>query len=473
MNIIDRYILRAHIGPFLFGFFTVVFIFLMQFVMNYLDQLVGKGLSTWVIIQLMLYNIAWMVILAAPMGVLFSTLMAFGSMSASHETTIIKSSGGSLIRMMIPVIFSGIFITAGLFIFNDRVLPETNHRAKILMNDIRRKKPTFNLESGRFSSEIEGYTIFPRKVDSLSGKLYGVTIYDHTRADIRNIISADTGIVSFSGDYSNLVLDLYHGEIHQVPYRDVNNYRIVRFDTYRILMEASGFNFERTEEDMISRGDREMSIADMEEIVSSSMKNADQKIDKAKIEFLSNIEYLIEGLKTDTTDTQREMPEQNIAGIIKTESDSLPPDTTLTKAEVLSNVKNRINFSKTVVQSDIMQAGQYMARAGQYEVEIYKKYAIPFACLLFIFVGCPLGVLTRRGNFGISAGISLLFYLFYWICLIGGEKLADRGMLHPMLSMWLGNIILFVTGVVLTLRVSYESISFVSFKLPFRLFKKN
>ena len=126
-----------------------MFLFLFQFLMRYLGELVGKGLSNWVIIQLITLNLSWMFVLAVPMGVLFSTLMSFGNLSANYEITIIKASGGGLMKMMLPVIFFGILLTGFLFWFNDNVLPETNHQAKVLLNDITRKKPTFSIEIGR------------------------------------------------------------------------------------------------------------------------------------------------------------------------------------------------------------------------------------------------------------------------------------------------------------------------------------
>src|ERR1700754_1201856 len=118
MSIVSRYILRAHIGPFLFGACTVMLLFLLQFLMKYIDQLVGKGLGIMVIIELIILNLAWMLVLAVPMGVLVSTLMGFGNLSSSNEITIIKSSGGSLLRMMRPVIFAALLVFAGLFWFN-------------------------------------------------------------------------------------------------------------------------------------------------------------------------------------------------------------------------------------------------------------------------------------------------------------------------------------------------------------------
>ena len=135
MKKINIYILKNLTAPFFFGTFTVIFLFLTQFLMNSLDKFTGKGLSNWVILQIIGYSLPWMSIFAFPMGVLFATLMAFGSMSASHETTIIKSSGGNLFGMMKPVVIVGVFLTVFLFWFNNSVLPESNHRFKRLSYD--------------------------------------------------------------------------------------------------------------------------------------------------------------------------------------------------------------------------------------------------------------------------------------------------------------------------------------------------
>ncbi len=130
---------------------------------------------------------------------------------------------------------------------------------------------------------------------------------------------------------------------------------------------------------------------------------------------------------------------------------------------------SRTNIDKSIIVGQQNQADFFDTKIGQYQVEIYKKYAIPFACLVFVFVGAPLGIITKGGNFGLSAGISLAFYIFYWVSLIGGEKLADRGILEPWLAMWLGNIIIGVLGIILTLRVNYESLQFLDIR---NLFKK-
>jgi lipopolysaccharide export system permease protein len=355
---------------------------------------------------------------------------------------------------MTPVLISGIILTMILFWFNDEVLPEANHRAKVLMMDIQRKKPTFSIESGKFSQELDGYTIFARHVDSLSGILYGVTIYDTRNMNNLNIVSADTGIASFSGDMTKLIFDLYSGEIHQMAEYEFKNYRKINFEKYRIIMNAQGFNLTRTDDDVISRGDREMHIRDMRIIVNEALAKKKEFDDKLDLQIDKHYQYLSGKIPDSTADI---IHSSSQIGQTSPEEQS--------NTAVLRNVQRRVSFLKTTFSSDLMRRDDYDFQARQYEIEIQKKYAIPFACIVFILVGCPLGIMTKGGNFGISAAISLGFYILYWACLIGGEKLADRGMLHPVLGMWGGDILIFVIGVLLVLKVNNESLRVPGLKL--------
>jgi lipopolysaccharide export LptBFGC system permease protein LptF len=188
-----------------------------------------------------------------------------------------------------------------------------------------------------------------------------------------------------------------------------------------------------------------MRIADMRQIVNEAESKAKKARRRVSDEFHEHYKYLVAGQPPDTGKRKR----RNI----------VLPDADTSRAAALMNMQKRIGFLKSTVQSDIFQVEEYSSRARQYSVEIWKKYSIPFACLVFVFVGCPLGVMTRGGNFGISAGISLGFYILYWACLIGGEKLADRGFLEPAFSMWLGNIVVGLLGALLTLRMHNETFS--------------
>ncbi len=184
------HILRTHIGPFFFAFITLMFIFLLQFLMRAVDQLVGKGLSAWIIAELLALSLSWMVVLAVPMAVLVATLMAFGKLSSQHEITAMKASGVSLYRMMVPVVIASLAVTYLVLLFNNDVLPEANHRFKVLMIDIRRIKPTLTIMPGLFSQDIQGYSIITRKTFENSNDLEGVTIYDYTDPTTNVVVTA-------------------------------------------------------------------------------------------------------------------------------------------------------------------------------------------------------------------------------------------------------------------------------------------
>jgi lipopolysaccharide export system permease protein len=460
----------------MFGASTVVFLFLFQFLVNHLNRFLGKGLSYWIIFQLIGYNLSWMFVFSIPIGILFGTLMAFGNLASNQEITVIKSGGMSLIKMMYPLIILGIFAGIFLYWFNDNILPETNHKAKVLLNDVTRKKPTFSIEAGQFSTDLEGYTILARAIDSTNGMLKGVTIYDNTRGMKINLVSADTGTIEFSADFTKFIIFLRHGEIHQIIPNKAVNFRKILFERYQIVVPAVGFAFERTNENMISRGDRELRISEMERIANDAQKNSDSA--KARVEntLKEHFGFLMGETPKTGENSQANIPTQKI--LTKLDNLTTKKDSTKKKKETITweyglrEVEKRINFLKANVVSDINQMIDFGKRANQYKVEIYKKYAIPFGCLLFVLVGCPLGIMTKRGNFGISAGISILFYIFYWISLIGGEKLADRGFLSPFTSMWMGNFIISIVAIIVLIRANNEGFSFRNIKFIKKLLSK-
>ncbi len=269
MFILWRHILRVHIGPFIFSVVLMMFIFLLQFLMKNLDQLTGKGLSAAIIAELITLNLAWMVVMAVPMGVLVATLMAFGGLASTNQITAMRASGISLYKMIAPVVAGSIVIFLLLYAFNNYILPDTNHRTKVLMSDISHKKPTLTLVPGMFIQLLQGHSILVRKTFEHSNDLEGVTIIDYSKPMMAATITAHRGIISFSTDYRKLIMDLFDGEIHQVHNQLKNQYRIIRFQKHRIVMEAEGFNFQRHEASSQERGDREMNVKSMLQKVDS------------------------------------------------------------------------------------------------------------------------------------------------------------------------------------------------------------
>ena len=441
--ILALYIIRNHIAPFIFSIATLMFIFLFQFLMKFADRLVGKGLDTLVIIQLIMYNLAWMVVLVVPMAVLVSSLMAFGTMSQNNEITIIKSSGVSLYKMLLAPFICSIFIAYGLIVFNNDVLPDANHLAKILMQDISEKKPTLSLESGVFSQEVAGYAILVREVDSKTNNINGVTIYDYTNPIKVNIVTAKRGKIYFSKNQTKLIMDLSDGEIHESNSGETNLYRKIIFTNHRIAMNAGQFSLNQSTPGG-QRGDRELSAPDMMVIVDS--------LSKIHKQYISNRDKVIMNYFHGDSSLQ---PLKQIL--------SRPE----TKVPISRGIIERTRNIKNIILSEQSRVNYMDQEINKYMVEVHKKYSIPVACIVFIFLGAPLGVMIRKGGFGMAASVSLFFFLIYWASLIGGEKLADRAIITPFWGMWSANFFIGFLAIILTLRVAKETVT-----LDFSFFKK-
>lgn len=426
--LLARYILRTHAAPFIFGTAIIMVLFLLQYIMRWVDQLASKGLDLPTIAMFLVLNLSWIVVLAVPVGVLFSTVMSFGALTNSHEVTIMKASGVGLLRMMLPVTIAGVVLWGFVFWYTDTVLPETNIRLSAMMRDIERAKPTFAVDEGQFSTYLSGITVLARHVDT-NGRMRGLTIYDHTPRDVRNVISADSGRLMFSPSLTRLVVQLHNGEIHQRGIRNSNEYRVIRFAGYQMTLPAENMMYQASDVTGTSRSDREMSIADMRQVVERSEFQAQQAASSFDTSFATHMSYLFKGRTIRDTSA-------------------------ISHAEKIDRARALIASSRSMLESDTFRRTSELAVVNKYSVEIYKKYAIPFACLLFVLVGCPMGILTKGGSFGSSALISLGFYVLYWISMIGGEKLADRGLLSPAIAMWLGNVIIGMIAVIVTQRVN-------------------
>ncbi len=432
--ILARYILKNHFVPFVFSVITLMAIFLLQFLMKFADRLVGKGLGLWVILKLIAFNLAWMVVLVVPMATLVATLMAFGNMSQNNEITIMKSSGASLYRMMLAPLFASIIIGFLLFLFNDDVLPDANHHAKLLMQDISRQKPTLSLEPGVFSQEVANYAILVRGINQKSNTLDDVVIYDYSNPTTTDVVTAQKGKIYFSKDQSKLIMDLWNGEIHESSNSQEDIYRKIIFKKHRITMNADQFTFQQSAPGG-PRGDREMDTRAMWTVV-DSLDHLTLNANKVLVSEANKYLY------TDSLRNYNPIPKIDNAN----------------KKFFYNYIEDQVKTAQNVVLSNYRIIETLHDQTNSYMVEIHKKYALPVACIVFILIGAPLGVMVRKGGFGIAASISLFFFVIYWAFLIAGEKFADRNIITPFWGMWSANILLFIVGLLLTTKTVQESV---------------
>lgn len=481
MQILNRYIIRNMLISLILGVTTVVFIFLMQYLMKHLGNFMGKGFGIEVFFEFILYSVPWMLILAVPMGFLFSMLMGFGSMTGNQEITIIKSSGGSLLKMMRPVIVLGLILTGFLFWFNDYVLPKSNLKAKALISEMKRKRPTMIFEAGQFTSELNGYSIMVQRIDTMTDMMYGMTIYNHQRARKRNIINADSGTIKLSDDFSNFIISLNDGEIHTFTLNDTSRYQKMKYQNYQIFVSAFGFEEINTSTENVRKGDRELSLSELNAVVARADSNKNNAIKTVDIELNKHLDLILNGVTVEQKQSERINPvfhgKRKKGDLTKEPAyfDSRHPNISENinlKNNYSSSISNRIQFLTSKISGNCSKISQYEQQMNKYGAEIHKKYAIPMACLIFVLIGCPLGIMSKKGNFGFAAAMSLLFYIIYWAFLMTGEDFADRGLYPPAICMWLGDIVIATLGIFLTIRVNYESFRFFLPNFLFRAGKK-
>lgn len=430
--ILFRYISKNLLLPFIFALFTLMSVFLLQFLMKIADKLIGKGLSFFVISKLIIYSLSWMFVLAVPMAVLVATLMAFGSMAQNNEVAIMKAAGISLYKMMIPPLLGSILIAGLLVQFNNHIYPEANHALRVLTQDISNQKPTLALVPGVFSSEMPRYSILAREIDPKTNKMKNLTIYDHSNSQDINVVTAKRGEIFFSSDRMKLILNLFEGEIHTSKITDFAPYRKLKFDNHKIAMDADQFSLR---ESALGgrRGDRELGAPAILGLV-DSVKNL-YDLDIKRYNNRVNDDFINDTTKFKSLEQSKK-----------------------TYKITLYRVEDEIRAAKNSITPVLRRIENYKKRMNKYWVEIHKKYSIPFACIVFVLIGAPLGTMTRKGGFGVAAGISLGFFLVYWAFLIGGEKLSDRDLLSPFWGMWSANILFGILGIILVRKSARERV---------------
>ena len=439
MKILTRYILKEHIGPFFFAILVIMLIFLLNILFRVLGRMLSRGIHIVTILELLSLNLAWILALAVPMAVLVSTLIAFGKFSAENEVTAIKASGISFFQILMPVVVASAFLAVGLIVYNNTILPEFNHRARLLNEDIYRKKPTIKMEPNVVFTDIPNYNIITKEIIELgdSSRMEAVIIDDLTYDDKRRTILAQRGSLKFDKYADRLFFDLYNGEIHEIENDEFSKYQKLKFDRYRINVDFPGLSLKRSESGY--RGDREKSVEMMEEDIREHRKSMSER--KGKIASIIQ-NQLVQAFDENLLEKSTSSKAGNESAGTK-DDHQYRAQLGIVKKK-LANFRNQIEMEKRLIKS-------YSRNINSLKVEIHKKYSIPVACIIFVFVGAPLGTLTRKGNLGVAGGISGLFYMIYWVSLIGGEMLADRQMLSPVLAMWGANIVVGAFGLYLML----------------------
>ncbi|MBM4129858.1 YjgP/YjgQ family permease [bacterium] len=436
MRLIDRHLLTATAGPFLFGWFVITFLLMIDVLFKYVDLFVSKGVPFVLATRVLGLSLGYTFALSVPMAVLVGVLMGIGQLAADNEITAMKATGLSLWTLARPLFVAAALICATQVAYNHYVYPRSNHTLVNLLQDIGRQKPMLEIREQQFTDLNEQLTIFVRSKDDRTGVIGDVTIFEKGQpADPSpRLTIAERGRII--PDHANdlLRIELEDGEIHEVPAaEDPGTYQLTRFRRHNLVVEDMEQDFQVSERS--ARGDREMDLNALRAAAATERGHQD------------GVRERVRGLAADVLGHQwRALVAPGRGELVAAGQDAARPRRQLLDGHFrASRQKVERALEQDRYQARLLES--YRGKENKYRVEFHKKFAIPVACVVFVLVGVPMAVAGSRSGRGISVTLALAVFLVYYAFLMGGEKLADRGRLDAAVAMWSANVFLTAVGI--------------------------
>lgn len=475
MKKLYRYITKSFLGTFFLTFFIVVFVWVMQFVWLYVDDLVGKGLEFKIIAELLFYTSITAIPMSLPLALLLALLMCFGNLGEHYELVAMKASGVSMWRSMRPLLYFSLMLSVLAFFISNSLIPIATLKWRTLLTDVQRQKLAFNIKEGVFYRDIENYVIFVEKKGKDGSSIYGVKIYDHTdHTGNTKIISADSGIMSMSPNQRNIIFTLYDGhnytDITTDNYKENRPFERMSFKQEQIKFSLASFDLTRSSEDMYKSYQQMMNIRQLsvsldslEQRYANKQENFSQGFERrwANYHSLKKVEPALDTIVLDSSfiltwplldqyDSSKRISIVNIA------------------ATSAHNAKDNAAFNK-------MDLNSQTENINKHKKEWHKKFTLSIACIIFFFIGAPLGSIIRKGGLGLPVVISVVFFIIYHLISTICERMAVFGDLNMFLGVWLSSLVLMPVGLFFTFKATTDAALFDgdSWKKFFqRLFKK-
>jgi len=462
---VDRFLLKSFIGPLVLTFFIVLIILILQFLWMYVDELAGKGLDFKILSELLYHFALTFVPTALPLGILLASLMTFGNMGEFSELSALKSSGISLQRIMMPLIVLIGIIAIVSFFFSNNVLPYSTDKARTLLWDIRRKKPDINIQAGTFYNGVPDFSIKITTKDPVTNRLDNLIIYDHRqRRGNYSVILADSGYMHLTKDETGLVMTLYNGHGYtELEEKNVSinarKYpaRIDYFKEQSIVIPLSGFDLQRSEEGLFKSSAAMLNISQLTFTIDSLNNKYKDRLNSRFRDFKNVKFYAVRNVKPYNPSllSQQDTIGKSRKFDVKSLYDSLNvTEKRSVVAKAIENLKEEISI---LAEKNDSQHNEIKA-IRRYEVEWNKKLTLSFACLVFFFIGAPLGAIIRKGGLGTPAVISIFFFVVYYVISITGQKLVEEDVVGTFPGMWAASYILLPIGIFLTYKATTDSV---------------
>jgi lipopolysaccharide export system permease protein len=503
VKILSRYVLKEHAGPLTFALTALTSLLLLNYIAKNFGELVGKGLPWQVIVEFFVLSVPFTFAMTLPMAVLVAVLYAFSRLASENEITAMRASGVGMTRLTIPVLIAASFLAVGMLAFNDQVLSRSNHRLAILQRDIFRTRPTFALKEQVINTLQEGRLYLRAgRIERGSSHMKEVVVYDLSDPTRRRTIIADSGEIGFAANRKDLFMTLYDGVMQEVPTQNLGQLTRLFYKRDRIRVAGVGSQFEESRMQQ-GKSDREMTICEMTTAVLAAEKRRDiAGYDYRRIEaeaarargrdvkdpplwkfkrpttlgglYCSLLARLgVAGVReAQAAEVQERAARgyppstagvgggtaaaQSVNGGARPAPATPRPVTRVARPSTPGVDSLEDHLFKSRLNDAREQIDMHEKTRDRYLVEIHKKFSLAVACVVFVLVGAPIALRFPRGGVGLVIGVSLAIFALYYVGLIAGEALADRGIISPFWGMWGANVIMAALGLIMTARMGRE-----------------
>jgi len=395
-----------------------------------LDKFLGKGFDSYFLLKLLFYNTAWIIAMAIPMAVLVASILTYGKLSSDNEVVGFKSSGIRMYDIIQPSFFSAVIIACITIYFSCNVLPKMNYQARKLNHELSRKRPDVEFEENIYSDLIPNHIVkFKERDKNNKSKFYDIMIHQIYNNRLTRSVIADSVIINSNNQ--DIMFNLFDGTIHErVAINE--EYRQINFENYKLKVPIDKTNNRKLK---YVRGDRELTL----KMLNHNMDSLEKKITYLKYKINKRLDLFdIDTVSVNYSDLMALIDNKNTDSLLKINDKD---------QEKIYKVKAKAN--KTIISGYLKNIERSANKINRNTVEMHKKFAIPIASIIFLLIGAPLGIKMQRGNMAVSMSISLMFFILYYILIVGGEQLADKNLFNPILSMWLPNLIVLAFGLLI------------------------
>lgn len=482
MKRLHKFIIKSFLGPFFMTFFICIFILLMQFLWKYIDDLVGKGLEWKIVSELLLYASFGLVPLAFPLAMLLASIMTFGNLGENYELVAMKASGISLFRIMRPLLVVTFILTSIAFYFSNNILPKTNLEFYALLWSVKQQKPEMVIKEGVFSNDMENYSIKVERKGRNNNMLYDVMIYNHSRNEGNMNITisdsgkmeivegnklksaADSGKVKVPGGNKYMSITLFNGQTYNEEKENQQGssrrfpFRRESFKKKIINISMLDFEFNRSDEKLFRNGSRMMNISQLANQGDSLF--ADYKIRLWR--FMTSLNYASDvtrqiswlALPFDSLRVNPKIKPNTIVDIDR----MIASMSTFEKEDIYQRAIGNVRNNSQLISQQLEGMYNYKKNTvNNYAMEWHRKFTLSFACLIFFFIGAPLGAIIRKGGLGMPVVVSILMFIAYYILLITGEKFAREDAWSMTAGMWFSSFVFLPLGIWLTYKAATDS----------------